>query len=92
MDGMKAHSKVVVMASTNQPNAINPALRQFGRFDCEVNIDIPDPTGRLVFTLEYEVGVDLERVSQITFIQFRHFITSPCSRPLLILTVMSLSS
>ena len=47
MDGMKARSNVVVMAATNRPNSIDPALRRFGRFDREVDIGIPDPTGRL---------------------------------------------
>ncbi|KAI8056032.1 AAA ATPase [Syncephalis plumigaleata] len=47
MDGMKARSSVVVMAATNRPNSIDPALRRFGRFDREVDIGIPDPTGRL---------------------------------------------
>ena len=49
MDGMKARSNVVVMAATNRPNSIDPALRRFGRFDREVDIGIPDPTGRLGF-------------------------------------------
>jgi transitional endoplasmic reticulum ATPase len=35
------------MAATNRPNSIDPALRRFGRFDREVDIGIPDPTGRL---------------------------------------------
>ena len=47
MDGLKAHPNVVVMAATNRPNSIDPALRRFGRFDQEVNIGIPDPTGCL---------------------------------------------
>jgi transitional endoplasmic reticulum ATPase len=47
MDGMKARSNVVVMAATNRPNSVDPALRRFGRFDREVDIGIPDPTGRL---------------------------------------------
>ncbi|GAT26221.1 cell division cycle protein 48 [Aspergillus luchuensis] len=36
MDGMKARSNVVVMAATNRPNSIDPALRRFGRFDREI--------------------------------------------------------
>jgi len=44
---MKARANVVVMAATNRPNTIDPALRRFGRFDREVDIGIPDPTGRL---------------------------------------------
>src|SRR5579863_717477 len=47
MDGMKARSNVVVMAATNRPNWVDPALRRYGRFDREVDIGIPDPTGRL---------------------------------------------
>ncbi|UYV62261.1 VCP [Cordylochernes scorpioides] len=47
MDGMKQRSKVVVMAATNRPNSIDGALRRFGRFDREVDIGIPDNTGRL---------------------------------------------
>lgn len=47
MDGLKARSNVVVMAATNWLNSIDPALHRFGCFDHEVNIGIPDPTGRL---------------------------------------------
>ena len=54
MDGLKARSNVVVMTATNRPNSIDPALRRFGRFDREVDIGIPDPTGRY--------DVDLEQV------------------------------
>ncbi|KAJ7903131.1 P-loop containing nucleoside triphosphate hydrolase protein [Mycena leptocephala] len=35
MDGLKAHSNIVVMAATNRPNSIDPALRRFGQFDRE---------------------------------------------------------
>ncbi|KAM9915752.1 hypothetical protein OXX59_010408, partial [Metschnikowia pulcherrima] len=42
MDGMKARSNVVVIAATNRPNSIDPALRRFGRFDREVDIGVPD--------------------------------------------------
>lgn len=46
MDGLKARSNVIVMAATNRPNSIDPALRRFGRFDRELDIGIPDPAGR----------------------------------------------
>jgi transitional endoplasmic reticulum ATPase len=36
MDGMKGRTRVMVMAATNRPNAIDTALRRFGRFDKEV--------------------------------------------------------
>jgi transitional endoplasmic reticulum ATPase len=47
MDGISPSSQVVVMAATNRPNAIEPALRRFGRFDLEINIPVPDVGGRL---------------------------------------------
>lgn len=45
MDGLKQRAHVIVMAATNRPNSIDPALRRFGRFDREVDISIPDTTG-----------------------------------------------
>merc|ERR1712029_942053 len=47
MDGLKQRSHVIVMAATNRPNSIDPALRRFGRFDREVDIGIPDAVGRM---------------------------------------------
>ena len=47
MDGLKPRANVVVMAATNRPNSIDPALRRFGRFDREIDLGIPDETGRL---------------------------------------------
>jgi transitional endoplasmic reticulum ATPase len=57
------------MAATNRPNSIDPALRRFGRFDREVDIGIPDPTGRLEIlrihtkNMKLTEDVDLEQVS-----------------------------
>merc|ERR1712226_1116054 len=47
MDGLKQRSQVIVMAATNRPNSMDPALRRFGRFDREVDIGIPDAVGRM---------------------------------------------
>ncbi|KAI1707433.1 ATPase family associated with various cellular activities (AAA) domain-containing protein [Ditylenchus destructor] len=47
MDGMKQRAHIVVMAATNRPNSLDPALRRFGRFDREIDIGIPDTIGRL---------------------------------------------
>ena len=47
MDGMKSRGKVVVIAATNRPDSIDPALRRPGRFDREIEIGIPDDDGRL---------------------------------------------
>jgi transitional endoplasmic reticulum ATPase len=72
MDGLKSRDNVVVMAATNRPNSIDPALRRFGRFDREVDIGIPDPTGRLeilrIHTKNMKLGddVDLEQIAAET--------------------------
>mmetsp|Transcript_5730 Transcript_5730/g.9919 ORF Transcript_5730/g.9919 Transcript_5730/m.9919 type:complete len:879 (+) Transcript_5730:86-2722(+) len=47
MDSIKPTSQVVVIAATNRPNIIEPALRRFGRFDREIDLGIPDDAGRL---------------------------------------------
>lgn len=73
MDGMKQSSHVIVMAATNRPNSIDGALRRFGRFDREIDIGIPDATGRLeilrIHTKNMKLGddVDLEQVSTRAF-------------------------
>ncbi|RME54568.1 AAA family ATPase [Candidatus Woesearchaeota archaeon] len=47
MDGLKSRGKVIVMAATNRPNSLDPALRRPGRFDREIDIGIPSKKGRL---------------------------------------------
>jgi transitional endoplasmic reticulum ATPase len=80
MDGMKARSNVVVMAATNRPNSIDPALRRFGRFDREVDIGIPDPIGRLEIlrihtkNMKLTDDVDLEQVDPSRSFLFGHFL------------------
>jgi transitional endoplasmic reticulum ATPase len=46
LDGMKDRGQVVVLAATNRPNAIDPALRRPGRFDREIAIPVPDQNAR----------------------------------------------
>ncbi|KTW27984.1 cell division control protein 48 [Pneumocystis carinii B80] len=85
MDGMKARSNVIVMAATNRPNSIDPALRRFGRFDREIDISIPDPTGRLeilqIHTKNMKLGddVDLEQIASETHGYVGSDIASLCS-------------
>lgn len=80
MDGMKKSSHVIVMAATNRPNSIDAALRRFGRFDREIDIGIPDATGRLeilrIHTKNMKLAddVDLEQVSKVIF-RYLHGIT-----------------
>jgi transitional endoplasmic reticulum ATPase len=72
MDGLKSRGKVVVIAATNRPNAIDPALRRPGRFDREIEIGIPDRQGRLEILQIHTRGmplaedVNLERIADIT--------------------------
>ncbi|KAI8980481.1 transitional endoplasmic reticulum ATPase [Pilobolus umbonatus] len=85
MDGMKARSNVVVIAATNRPNSIDPALRRFGRFDREVDIGIPDPTGRLEVlrihtkNMKLDDDVDLEQIASETHGYVGADIASLCS-------------
>ena len=72
MDGMKSRGKVVVIAATNRPDSIDPALRRPGRFDREIEIGIPDDEGRLEILSIHTRGmpidekVDLKQISKIT--------------------------
>ena len=72
MDGLKPTSKVVVMAATNRPGVLEPALRRPGRFDRELDMGIPDEKGRLeilqIKTRDMRLGkdVDLELLARNT--------------------------
>ncbi|KLO10908.1 AAA ATPase, partial [Schizopora paradoxa] len=85
MDRLKARSNVVVMVATNRPNPIDPALRRFGRFDREVDIGIPDPTGRLeilrIHTKNMRLAddVDLEQIAADTHGYVGSDVASLCS-------------
>jgi len=73
MDGMKARGKVVVIAATNRPNSIDPALRRGGRFDREVEIGVPDTKGRKEIlqihtrNMPLTEDVNLTHLSSITY-------------------------
>lgn len=72
MDGLKSRSQVMVIAATNRPNSIDPALRRFGRFDREIDIGVPDENGRLEIlrihtrNMKLDPDVDLERIAKDT--------------------------
>ena len=46
MDGFEPHEKVIVMAATNRPDVLDPALLRPGRFDRRVILDLPDLADR----------------------------------------------
>ena len=59
MDGLKSRGKVVVIGATNRPNSIDEALRRPGRFDREIEINIPDRNGRLEILQIHTRGMPL---------------------------------
>ena len=60
MDGLKGRGQVIVIAATNLPDSIDPALRRGGRFDREIEIGIPDKKGRLEIFQVHSRGVPLD--------------------------------
>ena len=72
MDGLARRSNVVVIAATNLPNALDPALRRPGRFDREIAISIPDRDARREILEVHRKGmplaedVDLGHLASIT--------------------------
>jgi len=46
MDGFESDQNVVIIAATNRPDVLDPALRRPGRFDRQVVVDMPDVKGR----------------------------------------------
>ena len=72
MDGLTRRQNVIVIAATNLPNALDPALRRPGRFDREITIPIPDRNGRLQILEIHSRGmplaqdVDMVHLSGIT--------------------------
>ncbi len=72
MDGMVSRGNVIVIAATNIPEMIDPALRRPGRFDREITIPVPNAAGRLAILkvhsrrMPLAQDVDLERLAHIT--------------------------
>ena len=59
MDGLSKRKHVMVIAATNLPNNVDPALRRPGRFDREIAIRIPDQNGRLEILEIHSRGMPL---------------------------------
>ncbi|MDP2671005.1 MAG: ATP-dependent zinc metalloprotease FtsH [bacterium] len=72
MDGFEPNVNVIVMAATNRPDMLDPALVRPGRFDRRVALDLPDIKGRKAIVDIYAKGkpmakeVDRERIARRT--------------------------
>jgi len=72
MDGFDPATGVVILAATNRPEILDPALLRAGRFDRQVLVDRPDRTGRKAIlevharNIEIDDAVDLEQVAART--------------------------
>ncbi len=60
LDGLSSRGEVIVIAATNRPNALDPAIRRGGRFDREIEIGIPSKTGRLEVLYVHTRGMPLD--------------------------------
>ena len=69
MDGFSGHETVIVLAATNRPDVLDPALLRPGRFDRHVVLDLPDRSDRIailqVHTSKVPLGddVDLDKIA-----------------------------
>jgi transitional endoplasmic reticulum ATPase len=72
LDGLESRGQVIVVAATNIPDAVDPALRRPGRFDREISVRVPDREGRLEIlgihtrTMPLAKDVDLVKIADAT--------------------------
>jgi len=72
MDGFESNDGVILIAATNRPDVLDPALLRPGRFDRRVVVDLPDVRGREgvlkvhARKVPLDTGVDLQKVAQGT--------------------------
>ncbi|HEX8689019.1 MAG TPA: ATP-dependent zinc metalloprotease FtsH, partial [Solirubrobacterales bacterium] len=72
MDGFGGDAGIVVLAATNRPDVLDPALLRPGRFDRQVTVDVPDVHGRLeILSLHtgnrpLAPGTSLEEIAKLT--------------------------
>ncbi len=66
MDGFDATEGIIVIASTNRPDVLDPALMRPGRFDRQVYVSLPDVRGR-----EAILGVHAEKVQMASDVELR---------------------
>jgi len=61
MDGFDTNTSVIVLAATNRPDILDPALLRPGRFDRRVILDRPDVNGRIAILKVHSVGKTLDK-------------------------------
>ena len=72
MDGLETQEGVIVLAATNRPDVLDPALLRPGRFDRQINLDLPDIRGRRKIldvhakNIKLAPGVDLDIIARGT--------------------------
>jgi len=72
MDGFDPKVGVILMAATNRPEILDPALLRPGRFDRHILVDRPDKTGRVEIlkvhlkNIKTEPGVDVDKLAAMT--------------------------
>ena len=72
MDGFGSHEGIIVIAATNRPDILDPALLRPGRFDRQITVNYPDINGRTEILKVHsrnkplEPSVDLKAVSKMT--------------------------
>src|SRR5437899_2154815 len=64
MDGLSGRGQVIVIGATNRDEAIDPALRRPGRFDREIEIGVPDRSGRKEILQIHTRGMPIEGVEE----------------------------
>jgi len=66
MDGFDATSGLIILAATNRPDVLDPALLRPGRFDRQVGVDRPDIIGREAILLIHAKTVKLDAETDLT--------------------------
>ena len=72
MDGLESRAGVIVLAATNRPDVLDPALLRPGRFDRQVVMDLPDINGRRkildvhIKNIRVDAGIDLDVIARTT--------------------------
>ena len=88
MDGFSGHEALIVLAATNRPDVLDPALLRPGRFDRHVTLDLPDRKERVEVLhvhcrkVPLGVGVDLDELAASTpgfsGAELKNLIKHPC--------------